>query len=101
MRENNDRHTMANSFYPLSYPADHPNRCIYMKRNSYPYVLLTKYLQYPFPNSIFQPDFVRQRANMKFFAILSTMVFAALVVAGPLQDNSDKEGQIEKRQVSV
>ncbi|KAK5797307.1 hypothetical protein VI817_003598 [Penicillium citrinum] len=42
-----------------------------------------------------------QRANMKFFAILSTMVFAALVVAGPLQDNSDKEGQIEKRQRSV
>ncbi|KAJ5597177.1 hypothetical protein N7450_003635 [Penicillium hetheringtonii] len=29
------------------------------------------------------------------------MVFAALVVAGPLQDNSDKEGQIEKRQRSV
>lgn len=38
---------------------------------------------------------------MKFFAILSTVIFAAIAVAGPTQANGQDKDQIEKRQVQA
>jgi hypothetical protein len=39
--------------------------------------------------------------KMKFFAILSAVVFAAFAVVGPTQTNSQDESGLEKRQVCV
>lgn len=39
--------------------------------------------------------------NMKFITILTTITFATIAVAGPMQANSQGKDQVEKRQVSA
>ena len=56
-------------------------------------------------NSYFEPiclfKKIKTPSNMKFFAILSTVIFAAIAVAGPTQANGQDKDQIEKRQVQA
>lgn len=81
----------------LSYPAGHPSRCACKVTPNYVLFVVTNLgsiinLQ-KFFSKFYSPTRFRNTtfANMKFFAILPTMVFAALVAAAPLPVDSEFE----------